>query len=174
MIFYIPVLIVEVKEHGVTILWIINITCQLPSGVELTKACVIELEVQMLAERLSGCVFPALRSRRATSINGFVCKLLDFCGHGLLQLFCPTSATPPTHTHGLRSLANDALLFSSSIRCTSLDLFRRSFISAIPDIWTAAPVELRLRGADLGWSTILKHLQKYVREMPIVNKKVHL
>ena len=30
------------------------------------------------------------------------------------------------------------------------------FIGAIPDIWAANPAELRLRGADQGWSTALK------------------
>ena len=64
--------------------------------------------------------------------------------------------------YGLRSMANGSLLFSSSIRCPSLDLFRRSFIGAISGIWAATPAELRLRGADQGWSTILKLLQKYM------------
>jgi len=85
-----------------------------------------------------------------------VCKLLDFHGHGPLQLFCPTFATPPTHTYRLRSLANDSLLFSSSIQFTSLDLFRRSFIGATLDIWAETPAELKPRGADQGWSTVLK------------------
>jgi len=44
-------------------------------------------KVQILAERLSGCVFPALWSRRAASTIGLVCKLLDFCGRGPLQFF---------------------------------------------------------------------------------------
>ena len=74
---------------------------------------------------------------------------------------------PATHTYSLRSLTNDSLLLSSSIKFNSLDLFRRSFIGAIPDIWAATPVELRLRGADQGWSIVMKLLQKYVCEMSL-------
>ena len=94
-----------------------------------------------------------------------MCKLLDFCGCEPLQLLCPAFATPPTNAYGLRSLANDSLLFSSSIRFASLDMFRKSFIGVIPDIWPVTPVEFRLRGADQGWSTVLKLFQKYVCEM---------
>ena len=44
---------------------------------------------------------------------------------------------------------------------------RRRFIGAIPDICTATPVEFRLRGADQGWSIVMKLLQKYVYEMSL-------
>jgi len=105
-------------------------------------------KVQKLAERLNGCVFPALQSCHATSTIGPLCKLLH--GHWQLQHFFLTFVSPVTHTYSLRSLTNDLLLLSSSIQFNSLDLFRRSFIGAIPDIWAATPVELRLRDADQG------------------------
>ena len=98
-------------------------------------------------------------------------KLLDSHGRGPLQLFCPDFVNPATHSYRLRSLTNDSLLFSSTIQFNSLDLFRRSFIGEIPDIWAVIPMEPRLRGADRGWSTVMKLLQKYVCENVIVKKK---
>jgi len=59
--------------------------------------------VQKLAERLCGCVFPALQSRCAVSAIGLLCKLLNSRGRGPLQLFCPAFDTPTTHTYQLRS-----------------------------------------------------------------------
>ena len=50
-------------------------------------------KVQKLAERISGRVFPTLQSRCAASAIRLLCKLLDFRGRGLLQLFCPNFAT---------------------------------------------------------------------------------
>jgi len=59
------------------------------------------------------------------------------------------------------------LCYKNQCSSSSLDLFRRSFIGVIPDIWAAIPVELRMRGADQGWSTVMKLLQTYVCEMPL-------
>ena len=94
-----------------------------------------------------------------------LCKQLDFRGHGPLQLFCPNFVNPTTHSYSLRSMNTDSLLLSSTIQFNSLDLFRRSFFGAIIDIWAATPVELRRRGVDQGWSTVVKLLQKCVCEL---------
>ena len=51
-------------------------------------------KIQMLAERLSGCVFPALQSCREANAIRFVCKLLDFMDVGtatFLSSFCHSS-----------------------------------------------------------------------------------
>ena len=45
--------------------------------------------VQKSAERLSGCVFPALQFYHAISTIELLCSLLDFCRHRLLHFFCP-------------------------------------------------------------------------------------
>ena len=44
-----------------------------------------------------------------------------------------------------------------------LDLhIQKKFFGEIIDIWAATPVELRRRGDDQGWSTVVKLLQKCV------------
>ena len=91
-------------------------------------------KMQKLAERISGRVFPTLQSRRAASAIGLLCKLLDFCGRGPLQLFCPNFVNPATHSYSLRSVNTDSLLLSSTIQFNLLDLFRRSFFGVIIDI----------------------------------------
>ena len=73
-------------------------------------------KVQKLAERLSGCVFPTLQSRHAASAIRLLCKLLDSHGCGQLQLFCPAFVNAATHTYSLKSLTNDSLPLSSSIK----------------------------------------------------------
>ena len=51
------------------------------------------------------------------------------------------------YAYKLRSLTNHLLLFSSTIN--SLDLFRRSYIGAIPDIWAAILW-------NSGWGEVIK------------------
>ena len=101
-------------------------------------------------------MFPALQSRHAASAVGNICKLLNLCGCRPLQLFCPNFFNPATHSYRLRNLTNHLLLVSSTIQFNSLDLFMRSLIGAIPDIWAAILMEFRLRGANHGWSTVMK------------------
>jgi len=93
--------------------------------------------VQKLAGRLCGFVFPALVPLLLLdfSVNFWIFMDVGCCNYFvqlllLLQLI---------HIN----LTNDSLLFSSSIQFNS---FRRSFNCAIPDIWAAIPVELRMRG----------------------------
>ena len=88
---------------------------------------------------LKDCVFPTLRSRLATSATGLV--FIGFLWTWAAATFCSAFATPPTHTYGLRSLANDSLLFSSSIQFTFLGLFRRSFVEYLGCDFSGATVE---------------------------------
>ena len=119
--------------------------------------------VQKRAEKLSDCTFPSLHSRREASAVGLLCKLLDFRGRGPLQQFFPSFATTPlTHSYSLRNLSDDPLLLSSSIKYNSLDLYRRSFLGAITNIWASTPHNIRLRGSEEDWYSIIKLLQKYL------------
>ena len=68
---------------------------------------------------MHGRVFPTLQSRRAASDIGLLCKLLDFHGHGPLQLFRPNVVHPAIHSYSLRSVNTDSLLLSSTIQFNS-------------------------------------------------------
>ena len=92
-----------------------------------------------------------LQSRHAASAI-ILCKLLDLHGRGPLQLFCPNFVNPATHSYRLRSLTNDSLLFSTTIQFNSLSVQEKFYWC----IWAAISVELRLRGADQRWSTVIK------------------
>ena len=119
--------------------------------------------VQKRAEKLSDCTFPSLHSHHEASAVGLLCKLLDFRGQGPLQQFCPSFATTPLiHSYSLRNLSDDPLLLSSTIKYNSLDLYRRSFLGAITNIWASTPHNIRLRGSEEDWYSIIKLLQKYL------------
>ena len=88
--------------------------------------------------------FPLLQSRHEASVVDLLCTLLDSRGRGLLQLFCPTFATAPlTHSYCLGSLNDVPLLLSSPFQFKSLDLFKRSFLGVIADIWVSTPLDIR-------------------------------
>ena len=119
--------------------------------------------VQKMAEKLSECAFPSLHSGHEASAVGLFCKLLDFRGQGPLHQFCPTFATAPlTHSYYLRRLNDNPLSLFPSVQCTSLDLFRRSVLGAITNISASTPLDIRLRGSENGWSTVLKLLQRQI------------
>ena len=86
--------------------------------------------------------FPMLRTSTAV--------LSDFC-HCSMDTF-----------YSLRSLNDNSSSLSSSVHYTSLDLFRRSFLGAITNIWASTPFDIRLRGSEERWSIVLKLLQRHL------------
>ena len=92
--------------------------------------------MQQFAEQLCSSSFVPLSRRRHATALGLLCKLLDGTCREHLQMFCPaflSSVSLPRRSQRL-NLPRPYLLINP-ITATLLDLFRRSFLGCIADIW---------------------------------------
>ena len=93
--------------------------------------------VQRSAERIGNFKVEPLESRREAAAVRLALKLMDGQGRGKLQDFAPQIADVGSyrpsrhHTNGMRP--------KTMAKVRSLDVFKRSFIGAIPVIWNKLP-----------------------------------
>ena len=104
-------------------------------GVSATQLSKLD-RMQQFAEWLCSTSFVPLSRHCYASALGLLCKLLDGTCREHLQMFCPTflsSVSLPRRSQCL-NLPRPYLLVDP-ITATSLDLFRRSFLGCIADVW---------------------------------------
>ena len=115
--------------------------------------------IQRKAQRICGCEFRSLESRRRAVAYGLACKLLDGEGRGQLQDFKPDFKPEGRTRQGV------GLGLRPQYDAKSLDLFRNSFLGQIDGIFDDLPQELLFEGFQDGWRKTMKRGQKLLGEM---------
>ena len=110
--------------------------------------------VQRSAERIGNFTIETLEARREAAAIRLALKLMDGRGRGKLQDFAPQvmdskSCRPSRHyTNGMR--------LETTVKARSLNVFKRSFIGAVPVIWNKLPKDIIDKGKARGWTKIKK------------------
>jgi hypothetical protein len=110
--------------------------------------------LQRSAERIGNFKIESLESRREAAAIRLALKLMDGRGRGRLQDYAPQimdmgSYRPSRHhTNGMR--------LKPTVKARSLNVFKRSFIGAVPIIWNKLPKDIIDKGKARGWMKIKK------------------
>jgi len=117
-------------------------------------------KIQSAAERMGGFKVESLRSRREASLIGFVFKLLDGDGRGLLNEFIPTVQE---HPHRSSKIPIGTLLIKERIKFEDTSKqYDRSIEGQVQSIWNKLPQELLKVGKSDGWQTVTKQCQRFL------------
>ena len=119
--------------------------------------------MQQFAERLCSSSFVPLSRHRHAAALGLLCKLLDGTCRKHLQMFCPaflSSVSLPWRSQCL-NLPRPYLLINP-ITATSLDLFRRSFLGCIADIWNDVQLDHIRSSVYQSWTLLLCEMQNVI------------
>ena len=118
--------------------------------------------LQRSAERIGNFKVESLESRREAAAVRLALKLMDGQGRGKLQDFAPQIADVGSyrpsrhHTNGMRP--------KTMAKVRSLDVFKRSFIGAIPVIWNKLPKGIIEKGKARGWRKIKKLCSNFLTD----------
>lgn len=126
--------------------------------------------VQHAAEKMCQFKIESLESRRHASLIGFVFKLLDGGGRGMLNDFIPTIShkqTPNDNRSQRSQISHIEHVFD--YRDTSKQ-YDRSIGGQIPVVWGKIPQELLQRGAD-GWRSSTKNCQRFLTGKKLATSK---
>ena len=116
-------------------------------------------KVQAAAERLGGFSVEPLRLRREAALIGFVFKLLDGDGRGLLNDFAP-ALLQPIHTKTKQTEKVEIKPRLDSRDTTKQ--FDRSIEGQMQQVWSKIPEELMNREAVGEWQQLTKNCQRYL------------
>ena len=119
--------------------------------------------MQQFAERLCLSSFVPLSRRGHASALGLLCKLLDGTCREHLQIFCPTflsSVSLPRRSQCL-NLPRPYLLIDP-ITATSLDLFRRSFLECIANVWNNVQLDHIQSNVCQSWTVLSCNMQTVI------------
>ena len=94
------------------------------------------------------------------SLIGFVFKLLDGDGRGLLNEFVPTLQE---HPHRSNKIPIGTLLLKEKIRFVDTsNQYNRSIEGQVQAVWNKLPQELLKVGKADGWQTVTKQCQRFL------------
>ena len=119
--------------------------------------------MQHLAEQLCSTQFIPLEKRRHAVAIGLLCKLPDGTCHKYLQRFCPSflsSISLLRRSQRLNTL--QPFLSTSSITATSLDLFCRSFLGCVTEIWNSTKLDGIRSNVCQGWTKLASGIQHII------------
>ena len=119
--------------------------------------------MQQFAEQLCSSSFVPLSRRRHAASLGLLCKLLDGTCREHLQMFCPAflSSVSLLWRSQRLNLPRPYLLINPII-ATSLDLFHRSFLGCIADIWNNVQLHHIRSSVCQSWTVLLRKMQNVI------------
>ena len=133
---------------------------------------------QLRAEKLTGFEFQPLASRREAACFGLLCKLLSGECVEPLQQMCPDfkleqncggaesdELIGPNSTRSSRNKLQVTDMIGKLRSGTSLEPFRRSFIAQAHNIFNKIPEDIKQRGEEKGWMTVLKDGQRFLSKV---------
>ena len=105
----------------------------------------------------------SLQSRRGFAAAALALKLLDGKAHVELQPFTPRFAKPTSLTKKrTRESTSVGLQLENTIKSNSLDIFRRSYLGCIRQIWRKLPQSLIEEGNQTYWLMIKKRVKGFL------------
>ena len=118
--------------------------------------------VQARAEKVGGFTVESLDSRRSAALIGFVFKLLDGDGRGLLNEFIPTVVEPvSSSSRSSRQVKRSEIKHMFDFRDTSKQ-YDRSIGGQIPVVWEKIPDDLLHDQKGDGWKKNTKNCQRFL------------
>jgi acetyl/propionyl-CoA carboxylase alpha subunit len=110
--------------------------------------------IQHTAERMCGFTAEPLQARRDAAAMSFALKLLDGKTRGELKHFVPKLIEPLRLCKKRTRHTLEGTQVASKVRSNSLDVYKRGFVCALPEIWSRIPIEIINKGAAKGWLKI--------------------
>jgi hypothetical protein len=110
--------------------------------------------VQHTAERICNFTAEPLQARRDAAALAFAFKLLDGKARGELVHFVPKLIEPLRLCRKRTRQTLEGTQVASKLKPNSLDVYKRSFVCALPKIWSRIPPDLIAQGANHGWCKI--------------------
>ena len=110
--------------------------------------------VQRSAERIGGFTIEPLQARRDAAAVSLALKMLDGKVQGELKCFTPVLSEPLRLCKKRTRNSLEGIQVVSKVRARSLDVYKRSFLGALPKIWSKLPMDLIRRGERCGWLKI--------------------
>ena len=124
-------------------------------------------QIQKTAMRIGNFKAEPLAQRREAAAVALTCKLLSDRGRGILKEFKPELTDQiKVHSHDTMSDAS-GLQIVRKHKSNSLDIFLRSYLGCIHDVWKKIPYEVRKLGATKGWHKYRRNIKKSVVEKVI-------
>ena len=119
--------------------------------------------IQDSAVRCCGFEVESLQSRRESAAAALALKLLDGKAHVKLQPFVPRFAKPTSLTKKrTRESTSAGLQLENKIKSNSLNIFKRSFLGCIRQIWRKLPQSLIEEGNQTYWLRIKKRVKGFL------------
>ena len=109
---------------------------------------------QHTAEKICNFTAEPLQARRDAATLAFAFKLLDGKTRGELVHFVPKLIEPLRLCRKRTRQTLEGTQVASKLKSNSLDVYKRSFVCALPKIWSRIPSELIEQGANYGWCKI--------------------
>jgi hypothetical protein len=125
--------------------------------------------VQSAAAKMGQFEVESLGSRRQAGLIGFVFKLLDGDGRGMLNEFIPTLVEPPMSK--TREASKQRIKEAFDFRDTSRQ-YDRSIGGQIPVVWKLLPQGLLCQETDKGWQSATKRCQRFLTGKKQENEKL--
>ena len=110
--------------------------------------------MQRSAERIGGFTIEPLQARRDAAAVSLALKMLDGKVQGELKCFTPVLSEPLRLCKKRTRNSLEGIQVVSKVRARSLDVYKRSFLGALPKIWSRLPMDLIRRGERYGWLKI--------------------
>ena len=102
-------------------------------------------------------------TRRELAVVSMAFKMFDGKARGDLNLFKPSFGEPLSLTKNrTRSDFEEGLQLKSTIRASSLDSYKRSFLGRVPSIFKKLPAELRKEGNMTSWTKVKKRAKQFL------------
>ena len=118
--------------------------------------------VQRIAQRIGCFTVTPLQARRETAAMSLALKLLDSQGRGELMHFTPVLTEPFRRCKKRTRQSIEGIQIARRIKSSSLDVYRRSFMGVLPQIWAKIPIEIIERGNEKGWLKIKRDCSDFL------------
>ena len=132
---------------------------------DLNEENSIYKDEQQFAKQLCSSSFVPLSDSRHhhAAALGLLCKLLDGTCREHLQMFCPAFLSSVSLLRRSQCLNLPRLyLLINPITATSLDLFCRSFLGCIADIWNNVQLDHIRSSVCQSWTVLLRKMQNVI------------
>ena len=110
--------------------------------------------VQRSAERIGNFTLEPLQARREAAAMSMALKMLDGKVQGELKQFTPVLSEPLRLTKKRTRNSLEGIQVVSKVRASSLDVYKRCFLGALPKIWSKIPIDIIRKGERYGWLKI--------------------
>ena len=118
--------------------------------------------VQCMAQRIGSFTVVPLQARREAAAMALALKLLDGRGRGELNQFTPALTEPLKLCRKRTRQTLEGIQIVKKVKTSSLDVYRRSFVGILPQIWSKIPIDIIEKGYSKGWLKIKRDCSNFL------------